>query len=201
MRFLLWLKSFFNKKENILDKSINTSLPDFQYLWDTTEYDSNRIKEIESTCEKIINNKTRYKYVENLTGVPWQLISALHYREASLSFNTCLHNGDKLPGPTTHVPRGRGPFENWETAAVDAIKYDGLDKVKYIDVISQLVMAEKFNGMGYRKHGILSPYIWAASNHSNEIGKYKDDGLYSASAKEDQLGIAVILKYLSQKQA
>ena len=75
-----------------------------------------------------------------------------------------MHNGDPLPGPTTHVPKGRGPFISWEAAAIDALKYDGLDKIKLDSIEACLIMAEKFNGLGYRNKGEYSPYVWAGTN-------------------------------------
>lgn len=229
MRFINWLKSVFKKKEAIVIEfpkapeqkpepvaipeekpsapitkdTVNdgtTKSPDWTYLWDNMVIDSKKKLEIEQACARIIRNKAKYKDVELKTGVPWDLIAALHYREASLDFSTCLHNGDKLPGPTRNVPSGRGPFKSWEEAAIDAIKYDGLDKVKFIDVISKLVMAHKYNGIGYLKKGIYSPYIWAGSNHYTR-GKYTSDGWYDSNAIDKQLGVAVILKALQEMES
>lgn len=170
--------------------------PDYEHLWETCEVDQTRVMEISNICKKILENKDKYELVQEKTGVPWFLVAALHYREASLNFKTCLHNGDPLPGPTFHVPRFRGPFLSWSAAAVDALKYDGLHHFKYISPVSCLVMAEKFNGMGYRKTGEYSPYVWAGTNHHDETGKYVGDGKYSATAKELQLGVAAIFKGL-----
>ena len=171
--------------------------PDWSYLWQTCTLDSNRLAEIKTVCSKIELNFAKYKAVEVTTGVPWKLVAALHYREASLNFKTCLHNGDPLPGPTYHIPRNRGPFESWEAAAIDALKYDGLHKIKFDSIESQLIMAQKYNGMGYQKRGEeYSPYVWAGTNHSDETGKYVADGRYSSTAQEKQLGVAAILKGL-----
>ncbi len=45
--------------------------------------------------------------VAEKTGVPWELIGAIHFRESSLDFNKCLHNGDPLGQKTVRVPAGR----------------------------------------------------------------------------------------------
>lgn len=174
----------------------NSKLPDWVTLWSTCEIDQKRVTEIANVCKKILDHKDKYLAVEAKTRVPWYLVAALHYREASLNFKTCLHNGDPLPGPTYHVPRFRGPFASWESAAIDALEYDGLDHVKLETVVSCLVMAEKFNGMGYRKTSEYSPYVWAGTNHHDETGKYVADGKYSSTAKELQLGVASIFKGL-----
>lgn len=170
--------------------------PDWTALWASCKVDQERVQEIGLICKKILDNKDKYVAVQDRTGVPWYLVAALHYREASLNFQTCLHNGDPLPGPTTHVPRGRGPFKTWSDAAIDALKYDGLDKIKFSNVETCLILAEKFNGLGYRTKGEYSPYVWAGTNHSDETGKYTGDGIFNPFAKERQLGVAAIFKGL-----
>lgn len=174
----------------------DTSRPDWEYLWANCEIDSNRLEEVKSVCSIIVNNKERYLSIERSTGVPWYLVGAIHYREADLDFKCCLHNGDPLPGPTRHVPRGRGPFTSWEAATVDALRYDGLDRVKYDGPVQCLILAEKYNGLGMRNKGEYTPYVWAGTNWSNEIGKYVADGHYDPNARELQLGVAAIIKYL-----
>lgn len=189
-----WISSIFREPKFDMEK---TKHPDWNTLWLTCELDNTRVSEIGLVCQKILNNKERYEAVELKTGVPWYLIAALHYREASLNFKTCLHNGDPLPGPTVHVPRSRGPFKDWESAAIDALKYDGLDHVKLETITSCLVMAEKFNGLGYRNKYEYSPYVWAGTNHSDEAGKFTGDGIYNPFAKEKQLGVAALFKGLN----
>lgn len=189
-----WISSIFREPKFDMEK---TKHPDWNTLWLTCELDNTRVAEIGLVCQKILNNKERYEAVEKKTGVPWFLIAALHYREAFLNFKTCLHNGDPLPGPTVHVPKGRGPFKDWESAAIDALKYDGLDHVKLETITSCLVMAEKFNGLGMRNKGKLSPYVWAGTCHSDETGKYVSDGIYNPLAKEKQLGVAALFKGLN----
>jgi lysozyme family protein len=199
MIFVDWIQAIFRKptydhdEVNIIGTTKN---PDWNALWTTCIVDKDRTVEIGLICKKILDNKLKYEAVEMKTGVPWYLIAALHYREASLNFKTCLHNGDPLPGPTKHVPKGRGPFKTWEEAAIDAIKYDGLDHLKFKTTTSCLVMSEKYNGLGMRNKGLYTPYVWAGTNHSPEVGKYTADGIYNPLAREKQLGVAAIFKGL-----
>lgn len=228
-KFISWFKSLFNKptkveplpkvntpvevpkvepkpekpKNNVIPINHgNAKNPDWDYLWKTCTLDLSRVNEIAGVCQKILNNKSRYELVETYTMVPWYLIAALHYREASLNFNTVLHNGEKLSDVnrrgTILVPKGRGKGKNWtwEEAAIDALKLDGLHKIQFDNVVSCLVLAEKFNGMGYRKTGELSPYVWAGTNQHDETGKYVADGKFSSTAVERQLGVAAIIKGL-----
>lgn len=56
------------------------------------------IKQLESAGvkEKAESNMERYKYAEEKSGVPWQAIAALHFKEAGMDPNRSVSNGDKL---------------------------------------------------------------------------------------------------------
>lgn len=145
-----------------------------------------------------VKNKDRYKALEKLSSVPWDVCVAIHYREASLDFHTCLHNGDPLPGPTTHVPKGRGPFNSWEEAACDSFS---LEKNKFPpvwDTAGKLDFCEKYNGLGYRNRGLVSPYVYAGTDKYIS-GMFTGDHVFNANAKDERLGCAVIIKELEGK--
>ena len=61
---------------------------------------------------------------------------------------------------------------------------------------TELKFVEAFNGFGYRKKRLLSPYVWAATTKHTERGKYVADGKFDPNAVEKQLGAVAILKYL-----
>lgn len=176
------------------------SLEWYGYHWDrmVQDQDSWTLGELKRTVRVIEENKARYQTVSLLTSVPWQMIAAIHYRESSLSWGKCLHNGDPLGKKTTRVPAGRGPFYTWEEAAVDALRFDGLAGRDNWTIEKMLQMLEKYNGTGYLKYHpeTMSPYVWAGTNLSTEKGKYKADGKFDPNAPEKQLGVAVILKAL-----
>jgi lysozyme family protein len=144
--------------------------------------------------------QSRYQIVDSETGVPWQIIGILHQREASGNFHCHLHNGDPLTARTVHVPSGRPawgtPPYKWEDSAVDALHYDNLTGLPdWEDIATALDRIERYNGLGYRTHGILSPYLWAGTNHYSE-GKYTADGHFDAIAVDRQPGAAGLLKLL-----
>ena len=192
MIFWDYIKSFFTEPKWSADME-ECKNPDWLMLWNTCKVDPSKNKELHSVCDKINHNKARYKAVADATHIPWYVIACLHYREADLDFTTCLHNGDKLPGPTHHVPKGRGPFHSWEEAAIDALKYDEMDKKDYSSLGLTLKACEAYNGVGYHNKGIYSPYIWSGTNHYT-CGKYAEDGIYDRSLKDQQLGVAAIIK-------
>jgi lysozyme family protein len=175
----------------------SNKIPDFHDLWKTCKLDQSRLAEVKKACDKIRLYRADYEAVEKATGVPWKLIAALHYRESSLRFDACLHNGDPWNKVTVHVPKGLGPWKSWSEAAIDALKHEGFHHIRFTDEASQLVMGEKYNGMGYRRTGELSPYVWAGTNHHDETGKYVADGKYDPNAIERQLGLAAIMLGLS----
>ena len=147
------------------------------------------------------NNKSRYQAISDRikakTGkyIPPELIASLHYRESSCNFNTYLHNGQKLGRKTTLEPKGIF-FNNFEDAAVDAILRVGVDEVINGDIDSYLKFAEKFNGFGYRKKGVASPYVWAGTT-KYKGGMYVADHKYSAYAKDKRCGVAVLMNEIA----
>lgn len=145
--------------------------------------------------------KGRYLSVADLTKVPWQVIGILHQREASGDFSCHLHNGDSLKARTVNEPKGR-PIEGvppfgWAASAVDALSYDNLSGLTmWNDIPTTLYRIERYNGLGYRRHGINSPYLWAGTNHY-DTGKYASDGIFDPNLSDKQPGAAGLLKMLN----
>jgi lysozyme family protein len=139
----------------------------------------------------------------NSSTVPWYFLACVHYMECSFSFKKHLHNGDPLTGYTVHVPAhrpkvGHPPPFTFEESAVDAIKYMKYDQVTNWSLPFILLKLEGYNGFGYNRKGIKTPYLWSYSNHYTK-GKYVKDGVYDADAVSTQLGAAVILKRMEQR--
>lgn len=173
---------------------------DLLKLYQTLVVKSGWVQEQQRIVDKIRKYQDTYEEVEKLTGVPWQVIGAIHWMEASGSFSYHLHNGDPLTRRTVHVPAGRpktgNPPFRWSESAVDALRYDGLDKHPWgRNKGADLLKIELFNGPGYIRKGVNSPYLWSGSQHYDK-GKYVADGKWSPTAVSKQLGAAVILKGL-----
>ena len=150
---------------------------------------------LKSICtRKFIANRARYEAVEKLTGVPWWWIAIVHERESGCNFFTHLANGDPLDKPTTHVPAGRGPFDTWEDGAVDALRYMGLDQITDWSLPHALYQFERYNGWGYLGR-CNSPYVWSWTDLYTG-GKFISDGVFSASAVDNQPGCAAMLQIL-----
>jgi lysozyme family protein len=150
-------------------------------------------KQISLIVSKITSGKARYQKIETQTGVPWAWIGIVHNLEGSCNFSTYLGNGQPLSRKTTLVPAGRGPFDTWENGAIDALTLVGVSKVTDWSLSRWLYQFEAYNGFGYAKFNVNSPYIWSFSNLYSR-GKYVADGDFDSSAVSAQCGAAVILK-------
>jgi len=152
--------------------------------------------------DKIIAAEAEYRAVQASTGVPWYFIGALHMRESGCNFAGVLHNGEKIIGTgrvTTLEPPNRGPFTDWPSAAVDALKLKNMHRVQAWPVARMLYQAEVFNGLGYVGKGVNSSYVWAGTNHE-QLGKYVADHVWDPSHDDTQLGVAAVLIRLAQKR-
>lgn len=149
----------------------------------------------------IRNAKPRYAAVGEAVGVPWYFIGVIHGLEASFNFRAHLHNGDHpLSARTRQVPAGRPtkwlPPSDWESSARDALRLLGFTGQSDWTLERTLYRLEAYNGFGYRGYGVATPYLWSFSNHY-ERGKFVSDRKWSATAKSQQCGAAMMLKGLA----
>jgi lysozyme family protein len=158
---------------------------------------------VRASTNLVLKGKDRYLEVERATGVPWFVIGAIHFKEATCNWKSVLHNGEQIVGTgrkTTIVPIGRGPFDTWQEAAIDAMKGESLGKIKDWELGAMLMACEKYNGWGYQTgagKAENSPYLWARSNINDDFGKYVRDGVFDPNATTQKTtGLAVILKEL-----
>ena len=176
---------------------------EYRLLFDTCIINENKYDEIDAIIDKMLGSKGRYEKVGVMLNVPWNFIAIIHCMEGSLSFKKHLHNGDPLSGRTINVPAGRPlvpepPFD-WEASAIDALTLDGFNKYTDWSITGMLYAFEKYNGLGYRKRGISSPYLWSCSNHYTK-GKFTGDGVFDTEAISKQIGAAVFLRRMSERQ-
>src|SRR5262245_12643461 len=170
---------------------------EYLQLWASMQICSDSREHVRRIARKLMRYKTQYLAVEARTGVSWLVVAALHNRESDADFATYLGNGEPLDRRTALVPKGRGPFDSWEAGAVDALELDGLDQAKAWSPERACFEIEKFNGFGYRKRGVCSPYLWSFSNHYAR-GKYVADGHFSSTRVDEQCGAVPILKAIME---
>jgi lysozyme family protein len=173
--------------------SYRSRWPIYASQWNQATILSSKASSVAAVAKRLVAAKDRYVAVEKVTGVPWYMIAAIHERESSQNWKASLAQGDPWNRVSTHVPRGRGPFSSWEAAAIDALRLDGLSRVKDWRLEKIIYYWELYNGWGYAAHAIPSPYVWAATS-IQKPGKYIADGVWSSTAMDQQLGCVAMLK-------
>jgi lysozyme family protein len=147
-------------------------------------------------AEALVADKAKVEYLlaEKYTGVPWWVIAVIHEREAAQRWDANIANGELWNRETKLVPKGRGPFENWITAAIDALCFCPPYAAKNKDwsIGGTLTLLETYNGIGYYEKGIPSPYIWSGTDQYIK-GKYIRDGIFSPETIDVQLGCAGLI--------
>lgn len=143
------------------------------------------------------------RYENSVAGinVPWVFVALVHCMECNCDMRHQILNGERWECRTRLVPIGRGPWPSWadstKEALVEAVKTAWSKGIalpsEQWTLADLLEMLERWNGMGYVKYGINSPYLWASSQHYVQ-GKFIGDGIYSAHVVSKQIGAAVILR-------
>ena len=147
----------------------------------------------------IVESRPVYQEVADELGMPWWFVGVIHGLESGFDFSRHLHNGDPLTAPTVRTPAGRpakgSPPFSWRESAVDALRLQGLADRKDWSLGVMLDRLERFNGLGYRKRGLPSPYLWSFSRHY-ERGKFVADGKLDPDAVSEQCGGATLIRRL-----
>jgi lysozyme family protein/peptidoglycan hydrolase-like protein with peptidoglycan-binding domain len=175
----------------------------YEHNWENLKIRPEAEAKARHAAERILQNKSIYQQVEDATGVPWYFIGLCHYRESNLRLDTYLGNGQPLSQRTTIVPKGRGPFlgpKAFVDGAVDALKLEHFAGATDWGPARTLYRLEGFNGYGYHRFGVNSPYLYSGSTvygpTEAKAGKFVRDGVFDPNTVDPQLGVAVILKAL-----
>jgi lysozyme family protein len=138
--------------------------------------------------------KAQYLAIASETGVPWFVIAVIHERESSQNFATQLGQGDPLNRVSEHDPKGRGPFADFKSGAIDALVRCGPFAARWRDWSpgGALTLLEQYNGLGYAAKGAPSPYVWSGTDQYHS-GKYVRDHVYDPNVIDVQLGCAGLL--------
>lgn len=180
--------------------------PDFNLLWDTMQIRPEWLKRAKAQADLVrVHQNTYDEFVQVFNAaMPWYVVGIIHMMEASCSFTCHLHNGDSLAQRTVQEPKGRpalpplngiGKPYTWAESARDALRMEGYNIMHDWSITRILARLENYNGIGYRRHGIYTPYLWSATNHYT-TGKYVADGHFDIHAVSKQVGAAAMLKLL-----
>lgn len=181
-------------------------IPDYQSLYDSMQIDPAHLSAVQVYASKQLQFKARYEAVGKeacpSAPLPWYFVGLIHHMESGQNFSRHLHNGDPLTARTVHVPAGRPvkgepPF-TWDESAIDAlVNVMGYGTPKTWEMPNLLRRLEGYNGFGYQRHDVYSPYLWAKTNHYQK-GLYVSDGIYKPDAVSQQIGSAPILYVVLQ---
>jgi len=173
-----------------------------EILFKDMALDQSRLSLINQLVDRIAAAKDRYETVQANTGVPWFVVGILHQLEVNGSFSTHL-NGDSLSARTVHVPVGRPstgqpPFE-WVDSATDLLK-DIFRGARDFGTVGNVIYEfERYNGFGYRRRNVRSPFVWACTDQYIS-GRYVSDAIFDPNAKIAQCGVAAILRVLMDRK-
>ena len=186
----------------INSKKFDDLADEYQSFFDRCETRPDKQGNVEFYVSRLTKFKQTYVDTGAPLGIPWWFIGIIHGMECGLSFTTHLHNGDPLTKRTVQVPKGRPatgtpPF-TWRDSARDALMLDGYHHETHWSVPRALFLWEKYNGFGYRRRGVPTPYLWSFSN-LYRAGKFTSDGSFAADAVSKQCGTALMLKQLSAR--
>lgn len=170
-------------------------------LWRTAEIRPEWAARINQAAARVLANRGRYEAAAaSASGaIPWVIPACAHMLECGGDFARQILNGQRWDQKTTITPKGRGPFDSWEAAAVEGLRRHGLHFVEEWTLSRVLYALECWNGLGYRvsSRRIWTPYLWSGTNHYT-AGKFTADGKYSAAAVSKQTGAAAILMWLDR---
>jgi lysozyme family protein len=138
--------------------------------------------------------KQQYQAISAITRVPWFVIAVIHEREASQHFDRNIAQGDPWNRPSVNVPAGRGPFASFQDAAIDALTKCAPFAAHWGDwsLGGALTLLEQYNGLGYARRDLPSPYIWASTDQYVR-GKFIRDHVFDPTVVDSQLGCAAML--------
>lgn len=181
----------------------------YQDLYNRMVFRPEIMKDAEAAARLILKGKENYDRVSEKLGgkIPWYFIGITHYMECSCNFSRHLHNGDPLTKKTIRVPAGRPKADPWNgsgkpytfiESAMDALTMKGFHVQKSWDINLTLYRLEKYNGFGYIRRGIYTPYLWSGTTHYTK-GKFIKDGVYDSNAISSQIGAAVLIRLLTDK--
>lgn len=154
-----------------------------------------RVALVDHTARRLLTNLEHYLPVQEAIGVPAIFIATSFEREASSNFTLNPAQGWPLTSRSKIIPNN-GPFRDWHTAALEAYRLNGLDKVGAGNWTWELICfyGEMFNGFGYRDyHNMHTPYLWGWTN-IQQPGKYVSDGKFDATHFDEQMGMIPVAR-------
>ncbi len=169
--------------------------------WPKMVIDFDALSSLEQQAAALIASKQRYQDVAAQTHVPWPAIAVIHMRECSQRWDLSIAQGDPWNAASVRVPLGRGPFNSWNEAAIDALTNcePHLSRWPHWDTIGgTLTGLEMYNGLGYAMRSTSSPYVWSRTDQY-VAGKFISDHVFDPNQDDVQQGCAGLLACMMQQ--
>lgn len=158
-------------------------------------------------AKRALSHKAEYmaisETIKNQTGkyVPWWFIPLVHERECVRGVDnwTCnIAQGSPFNAKSRVVPYN-GPFHSFREAAIAALVNEAPHAANNTNWSGggAMTIAEAYNGTGYAKKGLPSPYVWSGSNRYIK-GKYVADHKFDPNKVDTQLGVAISLRAMME---
>lgn len=158
------------------------------------------LTQLAKVADTALAHREVYEDVQRKAKVPWVAIAALHFRESNQSFAGHLHNGDPLTARTIHRPASRpqvgDPPFTWTNSAIDALSL--VWKPRSFSIGAQLEFLERYNGVGYQKVKLNTPYLWDFTDKYTS-GLFTSDGVLDPEKKESRPGCAALFKLFESR--
>jgi lysozyme family protein len=152
-------------------------------------------------AKRCLQHLPEAQQMERKHGIPALLLLAKHAREASCDFTKNALNGQPLSQRTTIVPVGYGPFASWAESVDAAVSRGYYESADWSKPDEWARVAEKFNGLGYQKRGLVSPYVWAGDKrYDSQGGKFVADGVFDRNHFDQQLGVIPLVVAMLELQ-
>lgn len=191
--------------QKTIDKALTEPASLERDRWDKARIKPSWQISVDKAVMLYLRTKDRYEAVEKMrsNGVPAPVIFCLHYRESDNSFKCHLHEGSSLLHRTRYVPKNRLPSPDdppyeWSHSAEDAIYVCDKLQGPWDTVTWSIRKIIAYNGTGYDKRGVPSPYAYSGTTVYIS-GKFTSDGHYSSSAIDQQLGCVAILLRMKER--
>ncbi len=153
--------------------------------------------QIDLAIKKILANRANFEKAVEGTFIPWWWVACVMYRENGVDMSRQLLNGQRWDRITTLVPKGLGPWGSWIDSAKFALaKYRG-EGMHHWDIATAIVEWEKWNGLGYKRRGLNSPYVYSGTSRQNP-GLYVADGKFDPRKMDPRPGCLAI--YIGLKE-
>lgn len=188
-----------------MQKSFEALAPEYAAYLSRMAVTASKTGQIDGAAKKILKaeNIDCYSAAVEGTAIPPAFIGALELREDNCDPTRALGQGDPWNRVSTHVPRGKGPFQSRLDAMKFYIAFDHIDDRSHPwSMEFACYKGELWNGLGPRGHGRPTGYLWAGTSiydrPNGPGGKYIGDGVWSPTTYDTQLGIVPVLLRIAQ---